>query len=188
MPDTIQVFGLGPDGKSYIGVAFDYTEHKGHLALVGPDGKITKLTEIKWAIPWSPLKRTNPKLSPDGTRILFQDFDAAEKKQEGFPKFPRLFVYDLKTGKRKLLADQPPKGLLIDHSWSPNSQRVAYVSKGLEPEVPIFRNTKNLDDPKMRTELETHLTVADADGNNAKTLFSEKHNAAITTIGTFDWR
>lgn len=188
LPNTIQVFGLGPDGKSYIGVAFDFAEHKGHLALVGPDGKITKLTEIDWAIPWSPVKRTNPKLSPDGTRILFQDFDAAEKKQEGLPRFSRLFVYDLKTGKRELLADQPPKGRLIDHSWSPDSQRVAYVWKGLEPGVPIVLNTKNLDDPKLRTELEAHLTVADADGKNAKTLFSEKRNAAAITIGTFDWR
>ena len=68
----------------------------------------------------------------------------------------------------------------------------------MEPSVPLAANFdkkgKLVDkdgkpDPKIKTETETHLSVADANGKNAKTILSAKAPIGpIVTLMKLDWR
>jgi hypothetical protein len=115
--------------------------------------------------------------------------DPDEKVEKGEQRFARLYVYDLKARKRERVADIPLNGWVFSFAWSPDSRRVAYVWKRLEPGVPLASNLQDLNNPKLHTETETHLTVADADGKNAKTILSAKapSGPAITLLDV-DWR
>jgi Tol biopolymer transport system component len=176
-------FGMTQDGKSVVAALYDLDVGKIHLALSSRDGKnITKLTEIRTEGP-------DPKTSPDRALILFQDYDPADKPEKDMPRLLRLFVYDLRAKKRERLLDTPDNGQIIGYCWSPDGKQVAYTWKQVHPGVPLAENTDNMNDPKLNTETESHLMVADADGKNAKTLMSAKANRATTiTIGFVDWR
>ena len=59
----------------------------------------------------------------------------------------------------------------------------------MEPGAPLAENTKNMDDPKINTETESHLMIVDADGQNARTVLSEKAKKSTSiTLGGLDWR
>jgi Tol biopolymer transport system component len=189
LPKWAQAFGVTQDGKSVVAavydVDFDARKVKVHLALISRDGKkTTKLTELQGEGPEHP-----PKLSPDGALILFQDYDPADKPEKEMPRLPRLFVYDLRAKKRERLKDTPDNGQIFGHCWSPDGKQVAYTWKQVHPGAPLAENTDNMNDPKLNTETESHLIVADADGKNAKTLLSAKANrTTIITIGSLDWK
>jgi RNA polymerase sigma factor (sigma-70 family) len=183
LPRWAHVFAMMPDGKSFVAALYDLGTLKIHLALVGRDGKeVTRLTELR-------AEGSNPRPSPDGSRILFQDYDPADKPEKGMPRLPRLFVYDLRAKKRERLAEIPLNATVLSYCWSPDSKRVAYTWKQVQPGVPLAENTGNMNDPKLNTETESHLIVADADGRNAKTVLSAKSERATTiTLRGVDWQ
>jgi hypothetical protein len=183
LPNLTRVFQFTPDGKSFVAAVYDLEARKVHLALISRDGKkITKLTSTRTENP-------GPKLSPDGTKILFLDDDPAEKLEKDMPHLARLFIYDIGAKKRERLADTALNSLILGHCWSPNGKQVAYTWKVVHPGVPLALNTENMDDPKLKTETESHLVIADADGRNAKVVISAKANSGpAITIGNLDWR
>jgi RNA polymerase sigma factor (sigma-70 family) len=198
LPEGVQVFAATPDGKSFIAVTYDAAEKKLHLASITRDGKkVTHLTEIRVStIQGMPSSR--PQLAPDGTRILFADIDREEKLEEGMTRFLRLYLYDMKTQKKERLVDVPLNAWVWEFAWSPDSKRVAYVWKRMEPGVSLtftldkkgnYVDKDGKPDPKIMTETETHLSVADADGKNSKTILSAKGKAVPTaTLMKLDWR
>ena len=183
LPRLVQAFGMTPDGKSFVAAVCDIDARKIHLVLVSRDGKdINKLCEIRNEGP-------DPKLSPDGTQILFKDFDPADKPEKDVPRLPG---YSSSIYRRKNVSDwqiAPLNGQIFGYCWSPNGKQICYTWKRVDPGVPLAANTDNENNPKINTETESHLVVTDADGKNAKTLISEKANRSTTiTIGTVDWR
>jgi RNA polymerase sigma factor (sigma-70 family) len=183
LPRWVQPFEMMPDGKSLVGVAYDLDARKIHLVRTSRDGKtLTRLTELQSEGP-------DPRLSPDGSAILFEDLDSTEKLANDTPPLQRLFVYDLKAKKRQRLPGTPDNGLIMSYCWSPDGKQLAYTWRQVHPGVPLAENTGNMNDAKLNTETESHLIVADADGKNARTLLSAKSNrATMITIGSVDWR
>ncbi|HJZ59743.1 MAG TPA: sigma factor-like helix-turn-helix DNA-binding protein, partial [Gemmataceae bacterium] len=183
LPRSALVLDAMPEGKAFVGVAFDVEQKKIHLVRVAADGNgVTNLTELQTEGP-------NPRVSPDGGKILFQDVDPDEKPAKDDHRLMRLFVFDLKTMKRQRLAEVPLNALVLGYCWSPDGKKVAYTWKQTKPGVPLVENTDNMNDPKINTETESFLVVADADGKNPKTLLSKKAPTAPTiTLGNVDWR
>ena len=129
VPETAQIFGATPDGKSFIATTYDFDKKQFHLVSISRDGnKVSELTPLAFGI-MSPTNFIKPRLSPDGSRILFLDIDKEEKLEEGMRRFPRLYLYDLKTKKREKLADTALDAFIWDYAWAPDSRRVAYVWK-----------------------------------------------------------
>jgi RNA polymerase sigma factor (sigma-70 family) len=184
LPRWLHAFAVTPDGKSFVGAFYDLDAHKIHLALASRDGKeITKLTELHEN------EGPEPKPSPDGTRILFQDYDPTDKLEKDVPKIPRLFVYDLRSKKCERLAGVPLNALIESFCWSPDGKRLAYTWKQVKPGVPLAENTNNMNDPKLNTQTESFLVIADADGSNPKTILSGQSSRSTTiTIGKMDWQ
>jgi Tol biopolymer transport system component len=183
LPKHAIVAAVMPDGKTFVAALGDFQAEKMCLALISRDGKeVTKLRELRTEGP-------NPRPSPDGTKILFEDFDPDEKPVKDMPPLQRLYVYDLKTKKAMRLEEVPQNALLMGYSWSPDGKRIAYTWKQVQPGVPLVANTDNMNDPKLNTETESHLVVCDANGKNPKTLLSMKSQFAPgITIGAVDWR
>jgi hypothetical protein len=188
LPAGVQALAAMPDEKSFVARAYDAEKGQSYLDLIGRDGKrIDRLTEV--------IDREiglifrAPVLSPDGSRLLFTDADLKAKLEEGMPRLPQLFVYDIKAKKRERLADVPLNAFILGYAWSPDSRKVAYAWKRVEPGVPIVSNSSNKDDPKRMTETESFVVVADANGGNAKTVHSAKGPTGPTiTIRDLDWR
>lgn len=191
VPETAQIYCVTPDGKSYIAMTYEFDKKQFHLVSVSRDGKkVTELTPLAFDIMVVPTQ-INPKLSPDGSRILFLDFDKEEKLEAGMRQFPRLYLYDLRTKKRKKLAETALDAFIWEYAWSPDSQRVAYVWRRMEAGVPLANSLGKDGKPKEGKVLETemHLNVADPDGKNTKTILSEKGRSgpSITLMG-LEWR
>lgn len=183
LPKYAVVHAVMPNGKAFVAALSDFDAKTTHLALVSRDGKeVIKLCEVR-------LDKCAPRPSPDGTKILFQDFDAGEKPAKDMPRLPRLFVYNLKSKERERVEEVPENALLIGYCWSPDGKRLAYTWKQVQPGVPLALNLENLKNPKVRTETESHLIVCDADGKNAKTVVTCKaEDAPAITLGEPDWR
>ncbi len=182
LPKHALVFAALPGGKGFVGTAFDFERRKMHLARVAADGKVTKLTELRTEGP-------NPRPSPDGGKVLFQDYDPDEKPGKDDHRLMRLFVFDLKTMRRERLAEVPLNAVVVGYCWSPDGRRIAYVWKQAKPGVPLVENTDNMNDPRLRTETESFLVVAAPDGKAPKTLLTRKASTAPQiTLGDLDWR
>jgi Tol biopolymer transport system component len=183
LPKLFQVYAVSPDGKEFIGAFYDLKDKTIHLALISRDGKdVKKLCEVHSEGP-------DPRVSPDGTKILFRDKDPDEKPGKDLPKLFRLYVYDIKAKTGTKLQEVPLDAFIIGYCWSPDGKRLAYTWKQVKPGVPLTLNTDNMNDPKVNTETESHLIICDATGKNPKTVMSVKAQAAPTiTLGGVDWR
>jgi Tol biopolymer transport system component len=191
VPETAQIFCATPDGKSFIATTYDFDKKQFHLVSISREGnKVSELTPLAFGI----MVSTNfikPRLSPDGSRILFLDIDKEEKLEEGMRRFPRLYLYDLKTKKREKLADVALDAFIWDYAWSPDSRRVAYVWKRMEAGVPLAGGLDKDGKPKEGkvVETETHLSVADPNGKNPKTILSGKgRTGPAITLNDLAWR
>jgi Tol biopolymer transport system component len=168
LPESAQAFALTPDGKTFIASTKGATEKKLHLSLISRDvNKITHLTEIDEESSAFRL----PKLSPDGSRILFYDDDREEKLEIGKARLYRLFVYNLKTQKRERIEGQPQNGLIQSYAWSPDSKRLVYSWERFELDMSLPADGKL---KLVDKDTEWQVTVADANGKNAKAVLSAK--------------
>jgi Tol biopolymer transport system component len=138
------------------------------VSLVKQDGSDARaLTEPE-------LQATRARFSPDGRMILFHGTDPKGKSKH-------IYAMDLKE-KKPWKVSQELNGFVSGGCWSPDSKRIAYIwgqtSDQKVPGVPeqLFRET------------ETFLIVADADGKNSATLFSEKKPVIHVTLWSVDWR
>jgi Tol biopolymer transport system component len=191
VPPTAQIFCVTPDGKSYIATTYDFDQKQFHLVSIGRDGnKVSELTLLGFGIRAS-ANFIKPRLSPDGSRILFLDIDKEEKLEEGMRRFPRLYLYDLKANTRQKLAEIALDAFIWDYAWSPDSHRVAYVWKRMEAGVPLAsgldKDGKPIEGKVVDTE--THLNVADPNGKNTKTILSAKgRTGPAITLNGMEWR
>jgi Tol biopolymer transport system component len=191
VPETAQVFCVTPDGKSFIASTYDFDKKQFHLVSIGRDGNaVSELTPLAFGI-MSPTNFINPKLSPDGSRILFLDIDKEEKLENGMRRFPRLYLFDLKTKKRERIADTGLDAFIWEYAWAPDSKHLAYVWKRMEAGVPLANSLDKDGKPKEAkvVETETHLNVADRDGKNTQTILSAKgRTGPALTLSKLEWR
>jgi Tol biopolymer transport system component len=191
VPETAQIYCVTPDGKSYIATTYDFDKKQFYLVSISREGnKVSELTPLAFGI-MSPTNFIKPRLAPDGSRVLFLDIDKEEKLEEGMRRFPRLYLYDLKTRKREKLADIALDAFIWEYEWAPDSKRVAYVWKRMEPGVPLANSLGADGKPKEQkaVETETHLNVADPNGKNTKTILSAKgRTGPAITLNGLEWR
>jgi Tol biopolymer transport system component len=183
MPPLVDPFAVTPDGKAFVVAEYDTSvrPRKIRLALVPRSGAgVVRMTEIG-------IKDSNPRVSPDGRRILFQDRDPGETSEADMPSV-RLFVYDLVAKARTRLANVPPNAAIVGYCWAPDGTRLAYTWRQSLPGQPRAHYTESRNVARLKAETESFLVIADADGANPRTVLSGKAGAVATTIGTVDWR
>jgi WD40 repeat protein len=165
LPEGHTLIDWSPDGNWFL------TESKAKT------GCILSLAKGDGSEPRSLTGAGNPsgaQFSADGRMILFHGIDPKEKTKH-------VFAMDLKE-KKPWKVSQELDGFVSGACWSPDGKRIAYVwgktsdEKGDGMPEFFFRQT------------ETFLIVADADGKNSVTLFSEKKPFFFVSLWSVDWR
>ena len=118
-------------------------------------------------------------LSPDGKTVLFR---GRPRGQKVGPDGPGMRLYTATAGAKPApLADVPLDAEVQGYCWSPDGKRIAYTWRQVHEGTPQGERGKK--------ETASHLVVCDADGKNARTLFSEKGIGQWhITVGGVDWR
>ena len=148
-------FAITPDGKSFVVNAYDHTvrPRTTHLALLPLGGtEVTRLTQIH-------TKEPEARVSPDGTKILFQDSEPGDRPGGIEVTAHRLFVYDLTAKTRTKPAEIPPNAAIMGFCWSPDSKKVAYTWRQSQPGEPRphFADSKN--ELKLKAGTESYLVM-----------------------------
>ena len=179
MPAGSRVLDWSPNGKTFVVQDCDRKAKKTRLALVARDKEaVTPLCDLKLPRHSQPEAR----FSPDGKKVLFIDADPEDDAYK-WGLSARPYVLDIATRKRQPLADFPLNAQALGVAWSPNGKEVAYIwRQNHVEELRAGERTGNL-------ETEAFLIVADADGKNARTKFSDKVGNAYSPIFlSIDWR
>ncbi|QJW96160.1 TolB-like translocation protein [Frigoriglobus tundricola] len=90
-----------------------------------------------------------------------------------------LAVCDIVTGKSSPVANVPLNARIISVCWSPDGKKLAYSWRITED--------RKKENPDLQ-EVEFHITVCDPDGQNQKTVASEKGQVRSCSIGHVYWR
>jgi hypothetical protein len=73
-------------------------------------------------------------------------------------------------------------------AWSPDGKRIAYTWKQLHPEL-LKKGPAETSINELMLKTEAFLMVADADGSNAKTMYSDRYDHVMSSIFfSLDWR
>lgn len=170
LPSGHAIIGWTTDGKRLI------TERRGRASNTGArfylfnrDG--TQHAELK-----PPTERAVcGRLSPDDQKLLY----AVPASGAGTLRYD-LFVMNVTTGTTTAVRDLPLNGQLLEFCWAPDAKRIAFLWRMIVEEV---------DGTDTREEeREYHLIVSDADGGNARTVFTEKGTGIGTALSNLDWR
>jgi RNA polymerase sigma factor (sigma-70 family) len=180
LPAGVRVLDAHRDGKTFL--VFYPRDKKYRLGLAAKgDKEVRELTELK-AIQGIHVGR----ISPDGTKVLYTDGDPADKDAHYWGMSSKPYLLDVATKKREPLAEFPENAQALGVAWSPDGKRVAYTSMQLHPDL-LKKDTLDINDATIETE--SFLTVADANGKNAKRVSSAKGDYALNRIyGSIDWR
>jgi len=120
------------------------------------------------------------RLSPDGKRVLCYWSEGPDKEKKGALIKARLAVIDVATRKVTKVADTPLNGELHEYCWSPDGKRIAFTWREIHDGKP---------EDVINKETESHLIVCDPDGQNQKTVVTEKGQGQYhATISGLDWR
>jgi dipeptidyl aminopeptidase/acylaminoacyl peptidase len=175
LPATPQI---SPDGTRVVYAVSDAvttaekSEFVSQIWLASTDGK------ENFQLTYSEKSSTNPKWSPDGTRIAFTSNRKDNKNN--------LYMLNAKGGEAEMLTDL--KGSITDFEWSPDGKLIAYAIADLKTDEEE-KNDKGKNDFRWVDEniKFSRLYVApvekDASGKReARKLTSENRH-----IGNFDW-
>jgi RNA polymerase sigma factor (sigma-70 family) len=178
VPKDFFVRAISPDGKTAVADEWKMAPARwhqhAHLWALGSDDQPTPLLERNQSF-----KNLTPRFSADGGRLLCRVHAAGPytpNKDGTFDdsefEFDNLLVIDLKTKKQTVVKEvgHKPEWRVCGYAWSPDGERVAYVE--YQPPRPPAR------------EDQFRVTVADADGRNAKEILAAK---GACLVG-FDWR
>jgi Tol biopolymer transport system component len=108
-PYHASMFSVSPDVLIHVSSPIPYGQR---FASVDRDGDRLTVREDRKVLNW-------PRLSPDGSRIAYQEIDAAAGS-------PDLLVEEVERGNRLKVTKDGGAGLLP--VWSPDGQRLAYVT------------------------------------------------------------
>jgi RNA polymerase sigma factor (sigma-70 family) len=129
------------------------------------------------------------RFSPDGKRLLFLDIDPAFIPSGFHVWFGyKPYVLDVATKKREPLAEVQQGAHCVSFAWSPDGRRVAYT--WLQLPADRLANPNGVTGEEIHSETDVFLSVADADGKNAKTVMKGKAKDWLDrgTLGSVDWR
>jgi Tol biopolymer transport system component len=184
-PASVRPLEWARDGKSVLVCRF--RDNALLLALMSPDGRtLTDLNELRdreWVM-------VEPRLSPDGRRVLYPEKPPGKKGEDDSETNRRLYVYDMTTKKRTEVAGVPLNATVFWCCWSPDGKKIAYIwrqrHEALEKKA---AKGEDLTPEERAMETESFVIVANADGSDARTVTSIKVNdfGAMPFDG-IDWR
>ncbi|HEX4612370.1 MAG TPA: hypothetical protein VH092_29520, partial [Urbifossiella sp.] len=171
LPSDHHVVGWLADGRfATIHLSGAFERPKADLFLMNADGTEHRRLTRTGAVGGIP--------SSDGRRFLCSELPPGSQTDPGVVRSD-VFVFDPATGKRTPIEGLPLNGEFLGACWSPDGRQIAY-SWRLQPGRQAGAAPQ---------ETESHLTVADADGKNARTILTEKAvNAEVIVLGDPDWR
>jgi Tol biopolymer transport system component len=180
LPARVRVLDSHRDGKTFL--VFYPRDKKYRLGLAAKgDKEVRELTELKGVQGFHV-----GRLSPDGMQVLYTDADPADKRANYWGMSSKPYLLDVATKKREPLAEFPENAQALGVAWSPDGKRVAYTWMQQHPDL-LKKDTLDINDATIETE--SFLTVADANGKNAKRVSSAKSDYALNRIyGSIDWR
>jgi dipeptidyl aminopeptidase/acylaminoacyl peptidase len=111
---SVSGYSLAPDGQT-LAVVWDKSgQYEIYLVPLVPADQPRPITI-------GPESKMSPRFSPDGKRLIFtQDYGGDERFD--------IFVYDLATGQARNLTPNTPEIINPDVAWSPDGQRLAFIS------------------------------------------------------------
>lgn len=157
-----------PDGRQIVFISDRSGEEELYLINQDGSGSVEQLTRGGKAM------RYRPVWSPDGKRIAFSDKDG------------KLYVLTLED-KSIIEVDDEPRGQLLDYTWAPDSQWIAYSRTGgavRRRSIHIWSAAENKSRRIFDSLWDTSSPVWDPEGNLLY-YFSEREFAPL--ISTIEW-
>lgn len=181
LPAGVRIMDWSRDGKTFLVV--HRHDNKYQLGLTVSGGKdVRMLTDLKRRFGYDTVGR----FSPDGAKVLYADADPADERANKWGVSCKPHLLDVASKKVEPLPDFPANAQALGVAWAPDGMRIAYIWRQLYPDL-LKKDRVNANETAIPTE--SFLVVADANGRNAKTVYSAKGNFAFNTVlGGIDWR